>query len=167
MKIKVVWKLISKRGQPASVQLVSTKCVIDTLVVHFVKEKTKHDIIDRIFVKLLNNTIRRRIANAVAEYLQLKVTQVDEQINQFFLNRPLDQLKEKADAALKRSMETRESKRSLEGGSSAEIPVSSRLPASSTKPYSTSSTEEPLTRPATVTESRAPVLTEQVKKTTV
>jgi len=167
MKIKVVWKLISKRGQPASVQLVSTKCIIDTLAVHFVKEKTKHDIIDRIFVRLLNNTIRRRIANAVAEYLQLKVTQVDQQINNFFLNRPLDQLKEKADAALKRSMEPRESRRSLESSSSAEVPVSSRLPASSMKSYSTSSTEESLSRPATVVESKAPVLTEQVKKTTV
>lgn len=52
-------------------------------------------LLDRIFVKFLNLPIRRKIANAVADYLQIKVTEVDQQINQFFINRPFDILKGK------------------------------------------------------------------------
>jgi hypothetical protein len=95
MSIKILWKLISKRGMPTRVELDTTKCSIGGLRIHFIKEKTKHDLLDRIFVKFLNNTIKRKIANAVAEYLQLKVTEVDLQINQFFANRPFQSLKGK------------------------------------------------------------------------
>jgi len=99
MSIKILWKLISKRGMPTRVELDTTKCAIGGLQIHFIKEKTKHDLLDRIFVKFLNNSIKRKIANAVADYLQLKVTEVDKQINQFFVNRPFDLLKGKTDVS--------------------------------------------------------------------
>jgi hypothetical protein len=175
MSIKIVWKLFSKPGQPPRVQLISTKCTIDTLAVHFVKEKTKHDLIDRIFVKLMNGTIRRRIAGAIAEYLQVKVTEVDMQINRFFEHHPLDRLKGRADTALKHSME----KRHLQGittgiPSSSEEAVSSRLPPAPTTSLAESrstSGAAPIGHVAeekvTTVETRAPVTQEQVQKTTV
>jgi len=93
MSISINWKLISNDDQPPHVKLSSTKCRIDKLDIHFVKDKTKHNIIDRIAVRLLNNTIKRRIANAVAEYLQVKVTQIDDQINAFFATRPIHRMR--------------------------------------------------------------------------
>lgn len=185
MSIKIIWKLISKPGQPARVQLISTKCTIDTLSVHFVKEKTKHDLLDRIFVKLLNGTIRRRIASAVAEYLQVKVTEVDLQINKFFEHHPINRLKARADSAFKHTLEKKETKHlagsteslpSTRGSSTEEVLSSSRLPpapstslAESTSTSSTGPTghvaEEKVK--TTVIESKVPSLQEQGQKTTV
>jgi len=178
MALTLLWELLSSKGQPPTIQLVSTKCTIHSLGIHFVKEKTKHDIIDRLFVRLLNSTIKKRIANAVAEYIQMRVTQIDNQINQFFITRPIEKLKMKADAALKQFtkkfpiVSTAEaSKTTTTGGHLSQIPLKEPVTVKATTNVTTVPTEIETTESIKLSDEKLltsvePELTTKMKATT-
>jgi hypothetical protein len=97
--LRVTWKIESKAGL-AVASLTEVKCYIDKLELHIVGEKTKHDILDAILAPLVAKNIKNKISSSIEDYLFRKLSEFNNQINQFLRSRPVDTLQEKANAAM-------------------------------------------------------------------
>jgi len=111
MSLAIDWRIINIPGQPARVYLHKTRCSIDQLELNFVKGRTKHGTIDRMAAKLLNGMIKKRIAGAMAEYLQVAITRLDDTLNQYLAKRPFEAIYDKANLAVRKSYSSRSSRR--------------------------------------------------------
>jgi hypothetical protein len=97
--LRITWKIESKAGV-AVASLAEVKCHIDKLELHIVGEKTKHDILDAILAPLVAKNIKNKISSSIEDYLLRKLSEFNDQINQFLRSRPVDTLQEKANVAM-------------------------------------------------------------------
>jgi len=104
--LRVTWKVESKAGV-ALATLSEVKCHIDKLELHIVGEKTKHDILDAILAPLVASNIKNKISGSIEDYLFRKLSEFNNQINQFLKSRPVDTLQEKANVAMQEAYKKR------------------------------------------------------------
>jgi len=103
MAIHVNWNLLSTRDLPIQVNLNSVRVMIDSIYLHF--DSVKHGMLYKLVNLFFLNTIKRRIADALAGILQTRITQLDNTINQFLATQPMLKIKERADTMLKSQFE--------------------------------------------------------------
>jgi hypothetical protein len=86
LSIKISWLLVVPKGAPAYVNIDTIKVSIDNLTIQFLK--AKHSFIDRALISMVIPVVKKRITDALADFLQLKITEIDLKINDYLKRRP-------------------------------------------------------------------------------
>jgi len=98
--IQVTWSLVAKGQEVPTANLTEVRCDIGRLDLKIVGEKTHHDILDKMLLPFVTAPIKHKISTSIEDLLRTKLTDMNNQINDFFKSRPLETLKEKANEAM-------------------------------------------------------------------
>jgi len=99
LSLHIHWKLVSMRGLPPKLELNSVRCSIDDLYLKF--SEVKHPILDRLLTGMFTKAIKRRLAAAITNMLQTKITKWDDKVNLYLASRPFDKVKDSLDSTIK------------------------------------------------------------------
>jgi len=108
LSLQIHWKLLSMRGLPPKLELNTVRCSIDDLYLKF--SDVKHPILDRLLTGMFTKAIKKRLAAAITNMLQTKITQWDDKINVYLASRPFDRVKDSLDSTLKNRYESMQQK---------------------------------------------------------
>jgi len=112
--IQVTWNLVSVAGEPPVANLDMVKCEIDRLEINVFGEKTHHGVLDKMLLPFFIPTIKSKISSTIEDLLRTRLLELNSQINDFFLSKPIESLKEKANDLLEEGVrKMREQQKSL------------------------------------------------------
>jgi hypothetical protein len=112
--IQVTWYLVSVGGESPVATLEEVKCEIDRLEIDISGEKTHHGTLDKMLLPFFIPTIKSKISSSIEDLLKDKLLSLNNQINDFFLSRPTETLREKANDLLEEGVrKMREQQKSL------------------------------------------------------
>jgi len=81
--IKLNWIVEALTSQVPQVFIDSVTCDIDKLFVHIIGKETKHNIMDKMAVSLMRNTIKKRLQLAIEQALYNNIHSFNDQLNLF------------------------------------------------------------------------------------
>jgi len=99
--IKVLWTVESRAGSTPVAEISEVKCNIDKLDIHIVGEATKHEWLDVLLLPMFSGMIKNKISSTLETYIKSRLYEANANLNSWFVSRPTELLKQKADQALK------------------------------------------------------------------
>jgi len=91
MKIVSTWEVESETGKQPKAVIRNCKCTIDSIDIHIL-EAEKHGIFDKMAASMMQGTVKRKLSGAIEELLYSNMGPINDQINEFFKERPVETL---------------------------------------------------------------------------
>jgi len=91
MKVVASWEVDSESGKQPNAFIRNCKCTIDSVDIQIL-EAEKHSFFDKMAATMMQSTVKRKLSAAIEELLWANMGPINDQINQFFKERPVETL---------------------------------------------------------------------------
>lgn len=91
MRIVSTWEVRSETGKQPVAMIRNCKCIIDSIDIHIL-EAEKHSIFDKMAATMMQGSVKRKLSGAIEELLYSNMGPINDQINEYLRERPVETL---------------------------------------------------------------------------